>query len=79
MLRFEEFEEVLLDVESFLNNRFFCYMGEEFKILVIILNLLLRGELVFYCEENRDELSDREEMVRRLRYLKICRDNVYKY
>ena len=27
-LRFEELEEVLLDLESFLNNRPLCYMGE---------------------------------------------------
>lgn len=56
LLRFEEFEEVLLYVELFLNNRFFCYIGEEFEILVIILNLLLCGELVFYFEENCDEV-----------------------
>lgn len=79
LLRFEELEEVLLDVESFLNNRPLCYMGEEFKTLAITPNLLLRGEPAPYCEENRDELSDREEMARRLRYLKTCRDNVHKH
>ena len=28
LLRFEELEEVLLDLESFLNNRPLCYSGE---------------------------------------------------
>lgn len=35
LLRFEELEEVLLDVESFLNNRPLCYIGEEFETPVI--------------------------------------------
>ena len=78
LLRFEELEEVLLDVESFLNNRPLCYMGEEFETPVITPNLLLRGQPAPYLEENRDEMSDSEEMTRRLRYLKTCRDNVRK-
>ena len=78
LLRFEELEEILLDVESFLNNRPLCYMGEEFETPVITPNLLLRGQPAPYLEENRDEMSDREEMTRRLRYLKTCRDNVRK-
>ena len=78
LLRFEELEDVLLDVESFLNNRPLCYMGEEFETPVITPNLLLRGQPAPYLEENRDEVSDREEMTRRLRYLKTCRDNVRK-
>ena len=78
LLRFEELEEVLLDVESFLHNQPLCYMGEEFETPVIIPNLLLRGKPAPCLEENRDEVSDREEMTRRLRYLKTCRDNIRK-
>lgn len=56
LLRFEELEEVLLHVESFLNNRPLCYIGEEFETPVITPNLLLRGEPAPYLEENRDEV-----------------------
>lgn len=38
----------------------------------------MRGESAPYLEENHDEVSDREKMTRRLRYLKTCRDNVRK-
>ena len=64
LLKFEELEEVLLDVESFLNNRPLCYMGEEFETPVITPNLLLRGQPAPYLEENCNEMSDREEMTR---------------
>lgn len=43
LLRFEELEVVLLHVESFLNNRPLCYVGEGFETPVITPNLLLRG------------------------------------
>ena len=66
MLRFQELEEVLLEVESFLKNRPLCYMGEEFEPAVITPNVPLRGQPAPYLEENRDEVSDREEKTRRL-------------
>ena len=30
LLRYHELEDVLLDVECFMNNRALCYVGEEF-------------------------------------------------
>ena len=44
LLKYEELEEVLLDVESLLNNRSLCYAEEEFEQPVITPNLLLRGQ-----------------------------------
>lgn len=52
LLTYEELEEVLLDVESFLNNRLLCYMKEEFEQPVITPNLLLRGQPAHFLEEN---------------------------
>ena len=54
-------------------------MGEEFDTPVITPNLLLRGQPATYLEENLDEVSEREKMTRRLRYLKTCRDNTRKH
>ena len=68
LLRFEELEEVLLDVESSLNNRPLCYMGEELEASVITPNLLLRGQPALFLEENGDYMSDGEEMSRRMKY-----------
>ena len=78
LLTFEELEEVLLDVESVLNNRPLCYLGEEFEMPVITPNLLFRGQPARFLEENGENMSEGEEMTRRLRYLKKCRDNVRK-
>ena len=80
LLKYEELEEVLLDVESLLNNRLLCYAGEEFGQPVISPNLLLCEQLAHFLEENSDNTDgdEVEEMTRRLRYLKKCRDNVRK-
>ena len=78
LLTFEELEEVLLDVESVLNNRPLCYLGEEFEMPVITPNLLFRGQPARFLEENGENMSEGEEMTRRLRYLRKCRDNVRK-
>ena len=78
LLTFEELEEVLLDVESVLNNRPLCYLGEEFEMPVVTPNLLFRGQPTRFLEENGENMSEGEEMTRRLRYLRKCRDNVRK-
>ena len=80
LLKYEELEEVLLDVETFLNNRPLCYMEEEFEQAVITPNLLLRGQPAHFLEENRDNNDDEglDAMTRRFRYLKKCRENVRK-
>ena len=52
MLTFEELEDILLDVECFMNDRPLVYIGEEFDRPVIIPNILTRGERNTYLEEN---------------------------
>ena len=71
------FEEVLLDMESVLNNQPLSYLGEEFEMPVITPNLLFRWQPARFLEENGENMSEGEEMTRWLRYLK-CRDNVRK-
>ena len=45
---------------------------------VITPNLLFRGQPARFLEENGENMSEGEEMTRRLRYLKKCRDNIRK-
>lgn len=79
LLTFEELEEVLLDVETFLNNRPLCYMEEEIEQPVITPSILLRGQPMQFLEQNPDDVTDeRVEITRRLRYLKTCRENLKK-
>ncbi|XP_070554663.1 uncharacterized protein [Ptychodera flava] len=56
--KFEELEEVLLDVETFMNNRPLCYTEEDFEQLVITPNLLLRGQPARFLEESIDDMDD---------------------
>jgi hypothetical protein len=77
LLKFEELEEVLLDVEVFMNNRPLCYVGEEFEVPVVTPNILLHGQPTCFLEENTDEIGDeKEKLCRRLRYMKTCRQNI---
>ncbi|XP_070571221.1 uncharacterized protein [Ptychodera flava] len=79
LLKFEELEEVLLDVETFMNNRPLCYMEENFEQVVITPNLLLRGQPARFLEESIDDMDDsRDVMSKRLKYLRSCRENVRK-
>ncbi|XP_070571220.1 uncharacterized protein [Ptychodera flava] len=76
LLKFEELEEVLLDVETFMNNRPLCYMEEDFEQVVITPNLLLRGQPARFLEESIDDMDDsRDVMSKRLKYLRSCREN----
>lgn len=68
-------EDVLLNVESFLNNRPLCYMREEYEQPVITPNLLLHGQPAHFLEEDGAD-TDGDElhgMARQLGYLKKCR------
>ncbi|XP_070569878.1 uncharacterized protein [Ptychodera flava] len=79
LLKFEELEEVLLDVETFMNNRPLCYMEEDFEQVVITPNLLLRGQPARFLEESIDDMDDsRDVMSKRLKYLRSCRENIRK-
>ncbi|XP_070550022.1 uncharacterized protein [Ptychodera flava] len=79
LLKFEELEEVLLDVETFMNNRPLCYMEEDFEQVVITPNLLLRGQPARFLEESIDDMDDsRDVMSKRLKYLRSCRETVHK-
>ncbi|XP_070566967.1 uncharacterized protein [Ptychodera flava] len=79
LLKFEELEEVLLDVETFMNNRPLCYMEEDFEQVVITPNLLLLGQPERFLEESIDDMDDsRDVMSKQLKYLRSCRENVRK-
>ncbi|XP_070567226.1 uncharacterized protein [Ptychodera flava] len=57
LLKFEELEEVLLDVETFMNNRPLCYMEVNFEQVVITPNLLLRGQPARFLEDCIDDME----------------------
>ncbi|XP_006816657.1 uncharacterized protein LOC102805048 [Saccoglossus kowalevskii] len=76
LLMFEELEEVLLDVEVFMNNRPLCYMEEDLEQVAITPNMLLRGQPARYLEDNVHDLD--ADIGKRLKYIKTCREHVRK-
>ena len=54
LLQYHELEDVLLDVECFMNNRPLCYVGDEFDQSVLTPNILVRGSPASYLEEDTE-------------------------
>ena len=77
LLRYHELEDVLLDIECFMNNRPLCYIEEEFDQPVLTPNILLRGSPADYLEEDTEE-TEYQMCTRRMRYLSICRKQLRK-
>ena len=77
LLQYHELEDVLLDVECFMNNRPLCYVGEEFDRPVVTQNILLRGSPVGYVEEDT-EATKYQMCTRRMRCLSMCRKQLRK-
>ena len=73
LLTYPEFEEIMLDIECFMNNRPLTYIGEEFEGRAITPNILLRGEPATFLEKNAEN-----QVTRRLRYLNKCRKQLRK-
>ena len=77
-LNFEELEEVLLDVESAMNNRPLCYLGEEFEEQVITPNILLRGRPSSVLEQDIEQLEVDDKLTRRLLFIRRSKDQLRK-
>ena len=68
--QYHELEDVLLDVECFMNNRPLCYDGEEFDQTALNPSILLRGSPADYLEEDKEEI---EYQMCTIRMSHLCR------
>ena len=66
-LSYPELKEVLLDVESAMNNRPLCYQDEDFENEVITPNIILRGRPAWLLE-NLPKLNEGDNVRERLMY-----------
>ena len=78
MLTFEELEDIVLDVECFMNDRPLVYIGEEFDRPVITPNILIRVERNTCLEENIDAVDEQADVTRRLKFITRCREQLDK-
>ena len=75
LLQYHELEDVLWDVECFMNNRPLCYVGEEFDWPALNPNTLLRGLSAGYFKEDTEE-TEYQVCTKRGRYLGMCREQL---
>ena len=78
LLTFQELEEILLDIECFMNNRPLAYLDEEFEQRAITPNILIHGEPTTLLEESDNSLETVNNVSRRMRYLKRCSNQLRK-
>ena len=78
LLKYDELEEVLLDIECFMNNRPLCYQEEEIEYPILTPNLLIHGTSAYFLEEDLDEMDEKGLVTKRMKFLKICRQHLRK-
>ena len=78
LLKYDELEEVLLDIECFMNNRPLCYQEEEIEHPIFTPNLLIHGTSAYFLEEDLDEMDEKGLVTKRMKFLKICRQHLRK-
>ena len=73
MLIWNEFEEVLLDIELTLNNSPLIYLEDDVQLPVLTPNTLISGMNIVNLEEASDNI-DEYELRKRSRYVQKCKE-----
>ena len=76
MLTWNEFEEVLLDIELTLNNRPLIYIEDDKQLPVLAPNTLIHGMNIVNLEEGSDNI-DECELRKRSRYVQKCKEKTW--
>ena len=76
LLYWSELEEVLLDVETTLNNRPLTYLEEDIQYPVLTPNIMIHGIPVKMLEEDISDVEGKD-LKKRLKYIKRCKDAVW--
>ena len=77
-LTFKQLKEVLLNVEVTLNNRPLGYLEDDIELPPLTTNSMLHGINVYQPEEDLENLDEETNMGRRARYIKRCKDVMWK-
>ena len=76
-LKFNELEEILLDVEIILNNRPLSYVKDDVQLPLLMPNMMLLGQKIALLEQEVTRIKHKE-LRRRAKYLLKCRDNLWR-
>ena len=64
LLQYHQLEEVLLDLECFMNNRPLCYYGEEFDQTALTPSILLRGSPADYLAKKKTKKTKKKSSIK---------------
>ena len=76
-LTFNEFEDILLDIETTQNNRPLGYVEDDVQQPTLTPNKIIHGEDVLLPEEDT-EVLDESLLCKRLKYLQRCKNEAWK-
>ena len=72
-LRWHDLEEVILDVETTLNNRPLCYVEDDIQMPVLTPNVMMFGQPNQIPEEEPTSVKD-YDLRKRAKYLRKCKE-----
>ena len=75
-LRWDELQDVLLDVELSLNNRPLSYVEDDVEMPILTPNIMMFGQHNCVPEEDVNDVSD-ADLRKRARYLRDCKNKVW--
>ena len=76
-LRYDELQELLLDIEVTLDNRSSMYIEEDIQLPILTPNMMLLSNNNAFLDPEPTRITDKN-LQRRVKYLMKCRGNVWK-
>jgi hypothetical protein len=77
-ITFNQLKEVLLEVEITFNNRLLGCLDNDIELQPLTPNGMIHGANISLPEEDPDEQGEAKAMLKRARYLKRCKDVMWK-
>ena len=75
-LKFCELENILYDIENFMNNRLLTYQGEDFEQPALTPNTFLRDNVTMTLEEDLEKIAEEDHLSKRLTHIQKCKNDL---
>ena len=76
-LKLPELKEVMLDVETILNNRPLSYVENDIQMPELTLNVMILGSNNMLLQKDIEAIKD-GDVRKRAKYLERCKENIWK-
>ena len=75
-LKWNELEEILLDIGNTLNNRPLCYLEDDIQFPIVTPNTSVYGEDMYNLGDDIDSMNS--DLRKRAKYIRRCKNNAWK-